>query len=358
MNEVLILILVAIILGFLAIIWFVNHKLGGASSSKDQVLMEWLKTTQAEMNKLQLSVTQTLQQSDKNVTDTLQKSYTEMQERLDKTAKAIGELKEETGKFSEIGRSMHELQDFLNSPKLRGNIGEQVLGDLLGQMLPKEAYQTQYRFKSGDIVDIVIRTQAGLIPIDSKFPMENFIKMNAAESKKDETIFRKLFISDVKKHIKAISTKYIKSSENTVDFALMYIPSESMYYDITANAQELTEYSQSLRVLPVSPATFYAFLRTILISFEGQRIAKEAQTLLQSLRDIQKTTTEFGDHLNTLGRHISNAYNNMNSINTEYSQLKSKVDSTKAIGHALESEKLPEAVWIQTSPFARPNRRT
>jgi DNA recombination protein RmuC len=196
-------------------------------------------------------------------------------------------------------------------------------------MLPKQTFTTQYRFKSGDIVDVIIRTQAGLIPIDSKFPMENFTKLSKAETKKEQSDHRKSFTLDIRKHIRTISTKYINTSEDTTDFALMYIPSESVYYEITTNSPEVYDYAQEQRVLPVSPSTFYAFLRTILLSFEGQRIAKEARLILQNLRDIQKSTTDFGDKLGVLGRHVTNAYNNMNTIQIDFNQLQHKIDTTK-----------------------------
>lgn len=314
--EVLILILI-IAIGFLIFISFDRLK---RSQSSQEPLIEWLKTTMA-----------TLQQSDKNVTDTLQKSYDSLNVRLDTAAKVISELKNETGKFSEIGRSMQSLQDFLNSPKLRGNLGEQILTDLMSQVLPSEAYETQHRFRSGDIVDAIIKSKAGLIPIDSKFPMENFTKLTQAETKKEQELIAKTFVADVKKHIKAIANKYIRSDENTVDFALMYVPAESVYYEITANQPELSQFAQDNRVLIVSPSTFYAFLRTILVSFEGQRIAKEAQLILSQLRSIQKDSTQFGDKLTLLGKHITNAYNNMNSVTSDFNSLQSKINQTNSL---------------------------
>ena len=109
--------------------------------------------------------------------------------------------------MSEIGRNMRELQDFLKSPKLRGNIGEQVLKDLISQMFPKNSFHLQYEFKSGEKVDAAIKTDAGILPIDSKFPMENYQKMVKASEKKEKEMFEKEFIRDVKKHIDAISQK-------------------------------------------------------------------------------------------------------------------------------------------------------
>lgn len=336
------LILIAVLAGFGLLYILVSKQIEKLTSkNEDTTMLEWLKSTQSDIQKLQSSLTNTLSSSNKDMTDTLQKSYQQLHVRLDTAAKVISELKTETSKFSEIGRSMHDLQDFLNSPKLRGNIGEAVLKDLLGQMLPKQTFSLQYHFKSGDIVDAAIKTQAGIIPIDSKFPMENFARLSQAEKKKEKDQHRQAFVNDVKKHIRAISTKYIKTQEGTLDFALMYIPSETMYYEITATSPEIHDYAQEKRVLPVSPATFYAFLRTILVSFEGQRIAKEAQLILKNLRDIQKSTNEFGDHLSVLGKHITNAYSNVNNISQEFTQLQSKIDHTSSLPMP-EEKLLPE----------------
>lgn len=341
MTSELIQILVFILFGFVVLILFLNHKLSSAktSSGNDIALLEWLKTTQNDLKNLQSTLTNTLVQSDKNVTDTLQKSYQELNHRLENTTKVIGELKQETGKFSEIGRSMQALQDFLNAPKLRGNLGEQILEDLLAQVLPAKTFTSQYRFQSGETVDVVIKTHAGLIPVDAKFPMENYSKMNQVETKQDQTSYRKLFISDVKKHLKTIAEKYIKTGEKTVDFALMYVPAESVYYEITVNCPELDQVARDLRVLTVSPSTFYAFLRTILVSFEGQRIQAEAGAILSNLRSIQKDAAEFNDKLGILGRHITNAYNNMNGVSQDFNRLQTKIDFTKQIGAGLNDVK-------------------
>lgn len=339
MNREIYLISAILIAGFFIIYQLINKKLNQDNDDgQESVLLEWLKTTQSDLKTLQSTLNSTLQRSDKNVTDTLQKSYHELNTRLDNAAKVIGELKNETGKFSEIGRSMKDLQDFLKSPKLRGNIGEQVLEELVSQILPKQTYKLQHHFKSGSIVDLAITTQAGIIPIDSKFPLENFTKMAKAETKKDKQTHKKQFINDVRKHIRDISTKYIRTEENTTDFAVMYIPSESLYYEITANISELSEYAQKVRVIPVSPSTLYAFLRTILLSFEGQRIAKEAQSILRNLRDIQKTSGEFSEKLGVLNKHISNAYNNMNVVSSDFNQLQSKIDATKDLGSGFNQE--------------------
>ena len=254
-----------------------------------------------------------------------------MNERLDRAARVIGEVQKNIGEFSEIGRGMKELQQFLASPKLRGNIGEQVLKDLIEQMFPKSSFHLQYSFKSGEKVDAAITTAAGILPIDSKFPMENFQKMNKAESKAEQNEHKKQFIRDIKKHIEDISKKYILPEEGTMDFALMYIPSESVYYEVV-NEPQLLSLAQRARVYPVSPTTLYAHLQTILLSFEGQKIEAKARKVFVLLRAIQKDYAKLEDNLTTLQSHVGRAYNKMSEVFTSFTNLGQKISSTRELG--------------------------
>jgi len=269
--------------------------------------------------------------------DSLQKNTQSLNERLDTAAKVIGQVQRNIGEMSEIGRGMKELQDFLKSPKLRGNIGEQVLNELLTQMLPKQSFSLQYSFKSGEKVDAAIKTSAGIIPVDSKFPMENFRKMMKSESEAEKKSHEKVFVKDVKNHIKTISQKYILTEEGTIDYALMYIPSEAVYYEIVNNPS-LFDYSSSKRVLPVSPTTFYAYVRAILMSFEGQKIEQKAREILSAIRAVQKDYTKVDDNLSKLQRHLNNAYNMMNNVLNSFTQLGQKITSTKSLGQAVEED--------------------
>ena len=273
----------------------------------------------------------------KALLSSLQRNTQSMNERLDAAARVMGQVQRNIGEFSEIGRGMKELQEFLQSPKLRGNIGEQVLKDLIAQMFPKHTFHLQYTFKSGDKVDAVIKTQAGILPIDSKFPMENFQKMSKAETKKEEETYKKLFARDIKKHIDTISKKYILPEEGTMDFALMYIPSESVYYEVV-NDRELLKLAQRDRVYPVSPTTLYAHLQTILLSFEGQKIELKAKQVFSMLRAIQKDYEKVEDGLSKLQRHLGNAYNVMSSVLTSFTQLGQKITSTQSLGSGDKDE--------------------
>jgi DNA recombination protein RmuC len=251
--------------------------------------------------------------------ETQNKSFNE---RLDHAARVIGDVNRNIGEFSEIGRGMKDLQEFLSSPKLRGNIGEQVLKELLKQFLPNESFNLQYAFKSGEKVDAAIMTSAGIIPVDSKFPLENFRKMQK------DAVYKKVFESDVKKHIDDISKKYILTDEGTLDYALMYIPSEAVYYEIVNN-QTLFEYAQSKRILPVSPTTFYAYIKAILMSFEGQKIEKQAKEILSSLRAIKKDYGKVEENLSVLQKHLVNATNMMSNVNSSFTNLGNKIENTQ-----------------------------
>ncbi len=269
--------------------------------------------------------------------DSLQRNTQALNERLDNAARVISAVQRNVGEMSEIGRGMKDLQEFLRSPKLRGNVGEHVLKELLGQFLPKQSFHLQYTFRSGDKVDAAIKTAAGIIPIDSKFPMENFRKMMSAQSDSEKKVFEKEFERDVKTHIEAISKKYILTEEGTIDYALMYIPSEAVYYEVV-NSPSLFEYAGARRVLPVSPTTFYAYLRAILMSFEGQKIEAKARDILSALRAIQKDYSKVEDNLSVLQKHLNNAYNMMSSVITSFGQLGRKISSTQNLGSGVKKE--------------------
>src|SRR3989338_3921743 len=163
-----------------------------------------------ETTKLLTQLISDMRGSMDKTTDSMVRQTQAINQRLDKAAEVISNVSKSVGEMTELGRSMKDLQEFLRSPKLRGQIGESILKDFLGQTLPKQNFHLQYAFKSGEIVDAAIKLEQGIIPIDAKFPMENFRKMAKSDNEKDRDLFRKAFIADVKKHIDAISTKYIR----------------------------------------------------------------------------------------------------------------------------------------------------
>ncbi|MEK7522488.1 MAG: DNA recombination protein RmuC, partial [Patescibacteria group bacterium] len=224
-------------------------------------------------------------------------------------------------------RSMKELQEYLTSPKLRGNIGEHVLKELLAQNFPKSSYKLQYHFKTGSIVDAVLITSQGLIPIDSKFPIDTFKKIARATNKDEIASIKKDFERDVKKHVDDIARKYILAEEKTVDYAIMYVPSESVYYELINN-ESVFDYAGQNRVLPVSPMSFYAYIKAILISFEGEKIETKAKEILKILQAIKKDYQKTDEAFSVLNKHVTNAYNQSSQVAKTFSSLGQKLEST------------------------------
>lgn len=313
MSPEFVIIIVILVIGFGILIWIVSEK------KSDATLVEWLKSMQT-----------TIHGQTSEVTRTLQSNTRQMNERLDEAARAIGALNKNVGEMSEVGRGIRSLQEFLQSPKLRGNIGEQVLRDMIGQTFPKNSFHLQYSFKSGVKVDAVLKTDAGLLCIDSKFPMENFALMHKGETEAIRNQAKKDFVTDVKKHITDISKKYILPEEGTMDFALMYIPSESVYYEI-ANMGDLMEFARRNRVYPVSPNTLYAHLQVLLLSFQGKELEQKSREVFRLLRAIQKDYEKTGEQIGVLGRHIGNAYNSMSSVSGAFDVLGQKLSKTQGL---------------------------
>jgi len=229
----------------------------------------------------------------------------------------IGNLSGATERFIEIGKSISELQDILRPPKLRGELGELFLENLLNQILPAENYTIQYTFRNGTKVDAVIRLSNGLVSVDAKFPLDNFRRIMEGQSEEQRASRRKEFMRDVKKHVDSIASKYILTDEGTFDFALMYIPAENVYYEIILKDESeggLLPYALQKRVIPVSPYSFYAYLRTILLGLRGMRIEKEARELQDALGRLQGDFDRFKKDFDTIGTHLSNAKNKYDDV--------------------------------------------
>ena len=208
---------------------------------------------------------------------------------LGSATEVFGNVKEQLGKLEQtnkqiiaISQDISSLQELLRAPKFRGALGETLLENLLSQVLPKEHYQIQYRFKSSDSVDAVIRLGERLVPVDAKFSLENFQKMLDAADEQAKESFRKKFVQDIKNRINEISVKYILPAENTYDFALMYIPAENVYYEVIIK-EDIFTYSMLKKVICVSPNTFYAYLQVICLGLRGLKVEENAKLILKSL---------------------------------------------------------------------------
>ena len=324
--------LLVIVTGFAITFFYLQRRLSQKNTSTDTALLEWLKSMQKSIDETNKTVNESLNQSSDRMIRTLQKNSDDLNKRLDNAAVVIRDVGKEVGQMSEIGRSMKDLQDFLKSPKLRGNIGEEILKDLISQMFPKNSFHLQYTFKSGERVDAAIKTDAGILPVDSKFPMESYQRLAKIEDTKSKEYedFKKQFIKDVKKHIDDIAKKYILPDEGTMDFALMYVPSESVFYEL-CNDTELMNYARRERVYIVSPSTLYAHLQTILLSFEGKKIESRSREVFKLLRGLQIDYEKINTNLDTLGKHLGNAQSQFTNVNTGFTQFGNKLQTTKQI---------------------------
>ncbi len=255
----------------------------------------------------------------------LQESNKIVSQNLGDTLSAFGNVKEQLGKLEvtnrqiiDISKDISSLQELLRAPKLRGAIGETLLENLLSEVLPKEHYLRQYRFKTGDAVDAVIRLADKLVSVDAKFSLENFQKMLQAQEETVKLSYRKKFIQDVKNRIDEVASKYILPQENTYDFALMYIPAENIYYEV-AIKEDLFSYGLSKKVIPVSPNTFYAYLQVICFGLKGLKVEENVKAIISSLSALDIELNKFKEEFDILGGHINNA-------NTKY------LDAQKRLG--------------------------
>lgn len=240
-------------------------------------------------------------------------------EKFESSLKVIGDIKKVLGSLEEtnkqmldIGKDISSLQDLLKPPQIRGGFGELTLRHILAQLLPKENFEEKYRFKSGSIVDAVVKIGDRIVPIDSKFPLESFQRyIEASEGEKKSNL--REFERNVKAKIDDISAKYILEDEGTYDFALMYIPSENVYYqtilkeDLEINGNSISDYALEKRVVLVSPNSIYAYLRVIYIGLRGMQFERNVRKIVEDFARLNKEFEKFQEEFRKLGSHLGHA---------------------------------------------------
>jgi DNA recombination protein RmuC len=277
------------------------------------------------------------------VNQQLQNSSGQIGQRLDTARQVIGEVREKLGELSktseqihEVGKNIATLQEILRPPKLRGGLGEQFLGELLSQILPSEFFTLQYTFSSGERVDAVVRIGEKLVPIDSKFPLDNFKRVIECKTDEERKTCQKIFYRDVKKHIDDIASKYILPQEGTYDFALLYIPAENVYYEIITKDESFGEekgvlnYALTKKVIPVSPNSFYAYLQVIVLGLKGLQIEKGAQKIQALLSGLKKDIGGFQEDFQLVGKHISNAMNKFEEARRRLDKFSFKLEQIES----------------------------
>ena len=260
--------------------------------------------------------------------------------------KRLGTLEESSNKIFEVGKEIGKLQDVLRAPKARGNFGELMLADLLGQVIPHNHFQLQYPFRSGVRVDAVIFVGNYIVSIDSKFPLENFQRLLLAQTPEEKKKIKREFNRDVKRHIDVISERYIVQDEGTFDFALMYIPAENVHYEVIASEedieqQSLSAYALEHRVIPVSPNSFYAYLQVILLGLRGLRLDQAAREISETLSKMQNDFKRIVEDYSLLGTHLNHARGTYDKLQKGVDQFQLKLGLVDQIKYVEKTEKEP-----------------
>lgn len=320
MSLDLFIIIIILIIGFGILAWLLTKQ--KKDGSQDQSLL----MLQNQMHE----ITKTL--------DTKLGESTKMfQSQFGESAKIIQHVTEKLTKLDETNRQvvnfadqLKNLQDILKNPKQRGVLGEYYLETVLKNVLPPKSYQMQYGFKDGSIIDAVVFVKEKIIPIDSKFSLENYERILGAIDTSEKEKLEKLFKQDLKNRIDETS-KYIKPSEGTMDFAFMFIPSEAIYYDLLINkvgavqisTQDLIEYAfKDKHVIIVSPTSFLAYLQTVLQGLRALQIEESAKEIRKNVESLQKHLLNYDEYMQKLGSQLGTA---VSTYNVSYKEFK-KVD--------------------------------
>ena len=231
----------------------------------------------------------------------------------------LGKAGEATAQMLERVKDLSRLEHALRPPKARGGFGELLLENLLRDRLPPGAYTMQYGFRGGERVDAVVHA-GQLVPVDAKFPLDNYARMVEAESDDERQLYERAFARDVKGHVDAIAVRYIRPDEGTYDFALMYVPAEAIYYELTCGKTgALLRYAHDKRVFPVSPTTFTSQLQVIALGLKGLQIEQHAQEVMAYVADLQRDFDRFKGDFELVGKHLGNAH-------TKYVEAEKRLD--------------------------------
>ncbi len=333
--TVVITVLVLVVLGLL--VWLISSSFAGRKEIAGQAaslgaLTQQLETLKAAQDDTKDKLQKSLLDGQTNISRNMQAS----QEVLDRLNKQIGELQGTNKQMMQIGTEVRRLEDILSSPKLRGQMGEWSLENLLANVLPKDSYKLQYTFKDGKVVDALIELADFSVPIDAKFPLPGFEKVVKAEAEEEKIKLRRQFLKDVTAHIDKIASDYIRPAEGTLDFALCYIPAENVYYETivkyAGETHDILQYCFDKKVIPVSPNLLYTYLMTVVMGLHGLQIEKQAAEIRQNLKKLNASFGDFGSNWEVLGKHLRNAY-------SQYEEGQKKLDRFGMQLDQIQSEK-------------------
>ncbi len=278
-----------------------NQRLDSLSGSMNQALRDTVKMVADQL---------------KDSRESVERSTHAVHQQVQGFTTGLTQLSENLKQVHESVKNVSSFQDIFKAPKLRGMWGEASLEASLAQYFPKDRYELQHYFRSGEAVDAILRLPNDLtLPIDSKFNWENFQKMVEAENDIQREQHKKTFFADVKKKIDEISSKYILPSEKTTDFALMYVPAETVYYEIINNIKDtdVASYARSKKVIMTSPNTFFLSVSAISHWFKDYQTSRQTKEIIKRLDVVAKDAAKLSDDFERLGKHLSNAQGSYDS---------------------------------------------
>jgi DNA recombination protein RmuC len=273
-------------------------------------------------------ITRMLTQHQNDTSQTMQKQYKQSLEAISEMTKNLTQVKEETKKVTSFAEQMKSLENILKNPKQRGILGEYFLETLLSQVLAPEQYKMQYKMANGEIVDAAIFYNDLIIPIDAKFSLEKYNQMMEENDKNRRDQIEKDFKADVKRRIDETS-KYIRSTEGTTDFAFMFIPAEGVYYNLliynvgtlNVNTEHLIEYAFKKHVIIVSPSSFFAYLETVLHGMKAIKMEESVKEILKNIEKLGKHVNAYDEHMGRLGKHLGTTVSAYNSASREFKKI-------------------------------------
>lgn len=267
----------------------------------------------------------------------------EMNEQLRNVVKGVSEVGESSKQVFQVADQLKELQDILKNPKQRGVLGEYYLETVLQNVLPPESFAMQHAFSDGEIVDAAVFVKGKVIPVDSKFSLENYNRFATAKAGEDKVKYEKAFINDLKLRITE-TAKYIRPTEKTTDFAFMFIPHEGIYYDLLSNKVGAGEDNLIQRaagkhkVIIVSPTSFLAYLQTVLQGLKAMEIEEKAQDIIKNVEKLSGHITKYEEYYQKLGNTLSTTVNHYNAGYKELNKIDK--DVTRITGESAGVEML------------------
>ena len=327
---IVLIIIILVLLTFLLTGSSADRKEISTQSASITLLQQQLEAIRASQTTFGETVEKNLQAGQQNVDKHLLAS----KETLEKLQHQLGKLKSDSERMLQVGADVRSLQDILKAPKLRGQLGEWSLENLLEEILPKGGFKLQYQFKNGKTVDALVQMPEYSVPIDAKFPLPSFEAMINAKTDDEKGKKRRDFQRDVVNRIDEIASKYINPDEGTLDFALMYIPAENVYYETIikyeSDKTDILRYSLDRKVIPVSPNLLYAYLMTIVMGLHGLQIEKQAAQIRQNLGKLAGSFSAFTENWEILGKHLRHSQSQYDEGQTKLNKFTMELDQIQS----------------------------